>query len=193
MSFPLAEGQHRLRFYAITALLAALTAVGAFIRIPLPYVPFTLQTFFVMLAGSLLGPVYGSMSQLIYLTVGLIGMPVFANGGGPGYVLQPTFGYLLSYPIAAYIIGLLVWRGHLPARDKAPGVKRIIVACSVGTLVIFTVGVLGLFLNVNFVIGGEMRFATALQTGFLVFLPGSLLKIGVNVVLVRRLTHFAIS
>ncbi len=81
----------------------------------------------------------------------------------------------------------------MPARDKAPGVKRIIVACSVGTLVIFTVGVLGLFLNVNFVIGGEMRFATALQTGFLVFLPGSLLKIGVNVVLVRRLTHFAIS
>jgi len=193
MSGPLSDGQERLRFYAITALLAALTAVGAFIRIPLPYVPFTLQTFFVMLAGSLLGPVYGSMSQLIYLTVGLIGVPVFANGGGPGYVLQPTFGYLLSYPIAAYVIGLLVWRGQLPARDKMPGVQRIIVACCVGTLVIFTFGVLGLFVNVNVVIGGEMRFATAVQTGFLVFLPGSLLKIGVNVVLVRRVGRLVAS
>jgi biotin transporter BioY len=88
---------------SLTALFAALTAVGAFIKIPLPYVPLTLQTLFVMLAANLLGPKYGSLSQGIYLALGLIGLPIFAQGGGPGYIFQPTFGYLVGYPVGAFI------------------------------------------------------------------------------------------
>ncbi|MCG8608351.1 biotin transporter BioY, partial [bacterium] len=97
-----------IRFYLLSSLFAALTAAGAFIKIPLPYVPLTLQPLFVIMAGSVLGAKFGAQSQLIYLAVGLSGVPVFANGGGPAYILQPTFGYLLAYPVAAYTVGFLV-------------------------------------------------------------------------------------
>ncbi|RMF57786.1 MAG: hypothetical protein D6743_18490, partial [Calditrichaeota bacterium] len=100
----------RVEGYVLASLFAALTAVGAFIRIPFGIVHFTLQDFFVMLSGCVLGPAYGALSQLIYLAVGLVGVPIFSQGGGPGYVLQPTFGYLLGYPVAAWVIGLLVWK-----------------------------------------------------------------------------------
>jgi predicted membrane protein len=72
----------------LVALFAALIAVGAFIRVPVPLVPFTMQTFFVVLAGMLLGKKLGAASALVYLAVGLIGIPVFTQGGGIGYVLK---------------------------------------------------------------------------------------------------------
>ena len=76
------------------SLFAALTAVGAFIKIPIPHVPLTLQTLMVMFAGLILGSRRGALSQLLYLVIGLLGIPIFAQGGGPGYVLQPSFGFL---------------------------------------------------------------------------------------------------
>jgi biotin transport system substrate-specific component len=72
---------------AYIALFAALTAIGAFIKIPLPYVPFTLQVLFVFFAGSLLGSERGMQSQLVYVGIGLAGFPVFTQGGGIGYFL----------------------------------------------------------------------------------------------------------
>jgi len=95
----------QIRIYHIS-FFAALTAVGAFIRVPFLYVPLTLQTFFVLMAGNLLGSRFGAASQFVYLVIGLMGLPIFANGGGPGYILQPTFGYLLAYPLAAVIAGI---------------------------------------------------------------------------------------
>ena len=80
----------------LVALFAALIAVGAFIRVPVPLVPFTMQTFFVVLAGMLLGKKLGGASALVYLAIGLIGIPVFTQGGGIGYVLKPSFGYLIG-------------------------------------------------------------------------------------------------
>ncbi|MBS3969060.1 MAG: biotin transporter BioY, partial [Clostridia bacterium] len=79
--------------YKITlvAMFASLTAVGAFIKIPIPYLPITLQVFFVFLAGILLGPRLGALSQIVYLTLGLVGLPIFAEGGGLGYVFHPSF------------------------------------------------------------------------------------------------------
>ena len=76
---------------ATVALFAGRTAVGAYVRIPLPAVPLTLQTAAVLLSGILLGPRMGALSQAVYVVTGLIGLPVFAQGGGPGYVLKPTF------------------------------------------------------------------------------------------------------
>lgn len=72
------------------ALFAALTAVGAFIRIPLGYSSITLQTFFTAMAGCVLGPWYGALSQLVYVALGLVGLPIFTQGGGIGYLMQPT-------------------------------------------------------------------------------------------------------
>ena len=83
------------RLLAAVALMAALTAVGAWLRIPVPYVPFTLQMSFVYLSGVWLGARYGALAQLVYISAGLVGFPIFAKGGGPHYVLEPSFGYII--------------------------------------------------------------------------------------------------
>lgn len=91
---------------------ATLTALGARISVPLPGtpVPFTFQVVAVLLAGYLLGPAGGAASQAAYLAAGVAGLPVFAGGGGPAYLLGPTGGYLLAYPVAAAVVGLAATR-----------------------------------------------------------------------------------
>ncbi|NCC54715.1 MAG: biotin transporter BioY, partial [Erysipelotrichia bacterium] len=89
----------------LCSLFAVLIAVGAFIKIPISIVPITLQTLFVVLAGIILGKRDAFISVLLYIVIGLIGIPVFANGGGIAYVLQPSFGYLLGFMLVAYFIG----------------------------------------------------------------------------------------
>ena len=79
------------RNLTFSAMFVSLIAIGAFIRIPVPVVPFTLQFLFTMLAGLLLGGKLGAMSVCIYVAMGLLGLPVFAEGGGLGYVLKPSF------------------------------------------------------------------------------------------------------
>lgn len=76
----------------LCALFTALIVVGAFIRIPIPVVPFTLQFFFTMLAGLLLGGKLGFTSVATYIAMGLLGLPVFVEGGGLAYLLKPSFG-----------------------------------------------------------------------------------------------------
>ena len=82
-------------------LFAALIAVGAFIKVTLPTEPipmhFTLQWFFVLLAGLMLNKRLAGVSVGVYLLIGLAGVPVFASGGGPSYLLRPGFGYLLGF------------------------------------------------------------------------------------------------
>ena len=92
----------------LIALFAALTGIGAFIKIPTPLVPYTLQYLFCAYAGIFLGSKDGLYSQLLYISIGLVGFPIFASGGGPAYVLQPTFGYLMGFAAGAYVIGLLI-------------------------------------------------------------------------------------
>ncbi|MCL2862482.1 MAG: biotin transporter BioY [Methanimicrococcus sp.] len=98
----------KIKKMVFVALFAALIAVGAWIRIPLPFVPITLQTFFVLLAAVTLGRNWGPVCIIVYLLVGLIGYPVFAGGSsGLGVILGPTGGYLYSFVIVAFIVGFL--------------------------------------------------------------------------------------
>ena len=96
---------------AVCGLFTALTAVGAFIKIVIPVgadtMNFTLQWLFVLLAGLLLGSKRAFRSVAVYLITGLIGFPIFARGGGPAYLLRPTFGFLLGFALAAWAIGVL--------------------------------------------------------------------------------------
>lgn len=119
----------------LVALFAVFTAVGAFIRLPVPGVPFTLQVPAVLLSGIALGPWLGAASQLAYIGVGLLGLPVFATGGGPGYVLTPTFGFLVGFVAAASVVGLVAGD---PARSGTP---RTAAALVLGILTIYLVGV----------------------------------------------------
>lgn len=86
---------------------AAATAFGAKVALPIPGtpIPFTLQPMFVLLAGALLGSRLGALSQTLYLVAGAVGLPIFVAGGGLAYLLGPTGGYLLAYPLAAWLAG----------------------------------------------------------------------------------------
>ena len=153
----------------LIALFAALTAVGAYIRIPMWPVPISLQFLFTAFAGVLLGGRRAAASQLIYLLVGLIGIPVFTEGGGIGYIAHPSFGYLLGLIPAAYIIGLL-------AQNKK-GFFQISAACVTGLAVLYAIGVPYMFVMVKYVMGAELTPTGALYSGMLLFLPGDLVKI----------------
>lgn len=103
-----------------TALFAALTAAGAFIRIPLGYSSITLQFLCTAMAGCLLGPAYGAASQAVYVALGLIGLPIFTQGGGLSYLMQPTCGFLIGLIPTAWLIGLLTAKRELrPLRTAA--------------------------------------------------------------------------
>lgn len=155
----------------LVGLFAALTAVGAFIQIPLLTVPVTLQFMFTGLSGVMLGGKLGALSQLIYVAIGLFGLPVFAGGiGGIGSIIKPSFGYLIGFILAAYIIG------RITEGNKRVGFSKLFIAAIVGILVTYAIGVPYLYLIVKNVIGTDITFITALKTGFLIFIPGDLLK-----------------
>ncbi len=143
------------------AMFAALTAIGAFIKIPLPIVPFTLQIVFVFLAGCLLGSRNGFYSQLVYIGVGLVGLPVFTQGGGITYVLQPTFGYLIGFALAAYVIGIIVERIEKPTK------KHFIGATILGLFIVYAVAVPYLYIALNFWLDMKISWSHVLVVGFL--------------------------
>lgn len=100
-----------IRHITLTAMFAALTIVMSQIAIPLPFtdVPLSLATLAVFLSGAILGPVRGTIAQAVYVIMGLVGLPVFANfSGGFARVLGPTGGYIWGYIVAAFLIGLIV-------------------------------------------------------------------------------------
>ncbi len=99
------------RDLTVCGLFVALIAVGAYIKISIPVEPFpmnfTLQWFFVLMAGLLLGGSRAFICVTVYLVIGLMGLPVFAAGGGFSYLIRPTFGFLLGFDAAAAIVGSL--------------------------------------------------------------------------------------
>ena len=152
----------------LIALFAALTAVGAFIRIPMGTLNFTLQVFFCLLAGMLLGPLDGALSQLLYVAIGLVGIPVFSQGGGFGYVMMPSFGYLLGLIPCAYLAGLIA---------RTPDVKlpRMMAGVGAGILALYAIGVPYLYFMFN-AFTGAMTFSSALWSGMVIFLPMDIAK-----------------
>jgi biotin transport system substrate-specific component len=155
----------------LTALFAALTAVGAFIEIPLGAVPITLQILFTVLAGILLGAKLGALSQLVYVVIGLMGVPIFSGKiGGLLVVAKPSFGYLIGFILGSYVIGKLV------EGSTKPSFIKLFAASLVGIIVIYAIGVPYLYFIFNNVMGKSMSFTTALKVGLTVFIPGDLLK-----------------
>ena len=154
------------RDLVLIALFAAMTAVGAFMNIPTPTVPFSMQFFFCAYAGALLGAKRGALSQLLYVAVGLSGIPVFARGGGIGYVLQPSFGFLLGFIVCAYGIGWVL------ERFDSTRMSVMLAAIFSGMLLMYAVGVPYLYFIVNAMAapGSEISFRTALAWGFTPFI-----------------------
>ncbi|MCI0514580.1 biotin transporter BioY [candidate division KSB1 bacterium] len=166
------------RQLTLTALFTGLTIVGGWIRVPVTPVPFTLQTLFVLMSGAILGARGGSMSQILYLLLGLAGFPVFANGGGLSYILQPGFGYLLGFPVAAYTVGKLI------QRQVRTGARltffRLLLVHLPGVFIIAGLGSMGLYFNLKYLAGQSIRMPGIWVSGCLIFLPFDFLKIGLS-------------
>jgi biotin transport system substrate-specific component len=150
--------------------MAAVTAVSAQIAVPIFPVPFTLQVLAVILSGLLLGPRYGALAQAVYVLVGAVGVPVFAEfSGGLGRVLGPTGGYLLSYPIAAAVAGLAASAVACAGRSRALW-AGFLWGCA-GLAVIYALGATWL------AVVTDLPFAVALAQGVLIFVPFDLIKV----------------
>lgn len=162
-----------LKMMILAALFTALTAIGAFIKIPLTP-PITLQFFFIALGAMLLGKNYGALSQLLYLIIGLFIAPIFASGGGIGYIAKPTFGYIIGFIPAAYIIG---WLTNKFNNKKA---YLLFLWCFIGVMIDYAIGVPYLQQTLN------ISFTKALNIGFITFLPGDILKCIIAAVLAQR-------
>ncbi|MGI6013903.1 MAG: biotin transporter BioY [Oscillospiraceae bacterium] len=163
----------------LTALFTALTAIGAFIKIPFAFSSITLQFFFTALAGVLLGANYGALSQLVYVVLGLIGLPIFTMGGGISYVFYPTFGFLIGLVPAAWVIGKLA--------EKHKGTVGLIVSCFVGLAVLYVIGLPYMALILNGYMGKGMDFWAICMAGMIPFLPGDCVKIVVTAYLGKHL------
>ncbi|MBI1805152.1 MAG: biotin transporter BioY [Ignavibacteriae bacterium] len=155
-------------------LFAGLTALGAQIEIPHQPVPYTMQTVFVLLSGALLGKRNGAMSQIVYLTAGAIGLPVFAHSGfGLVRILGPTGGYLLAFPVAAFAVGYIL--------SNRRELLWSLVAMFVGLFIIFTLGTLQL--NIVYF----HSWPDAVRNGFLIFSLWDAVKLGIAALVYNRL------
>ncbi len=150
-----------------SAVLAAsvFIALLARVRVFLPFtpVPLTGQTFGVLLVGALLGSRLGTASVLAYLAEGLLGLPVFSGGGGLGWILGPTGGYLIGFTVAAWVVGFLTERGW----DRK--VPTAAMAMLLGNAAIYVFGLPWLACFVG--------LGKVFALGFLPFVPGDLVKI----------------
>jgi len=159
---------------AAVLFVTAATAAAAQVAIPLPFtpVPLTLQDTVVLLGGAALGPRLGMMAQVLYLAAGIAGLPVFAASAtlpqGALRILGPTGGYLLSYPLAAFLTGWLAERGA----DRRYLTSVLAVIAGLGVVFLFGVTWLALFAR-----PAGVGFDAALRLGFYPFLAGDVLKI----------------
>lgn len=167
---------------AFCALFTALITVGAYLKIPVPVMPFTMQSTFVILSGLMLGGKLGSASCIAYMLLGLAGAPVFTQGGGIGYVFKPTFGYIIGYCLAAYITGYIAYK-----KKYAPSLKRLIAASCAGLGALYFVGVIYLYLVKNVFSESPVAFGTLFVYGFLITIPGDLILSVLGAILVKKL------
>jgi biotin transport system substrate-specific component len=171
----------------LISLFTGLTAVGAFIKIPIPPVPVTLQTMMVMFAGLILGSRRAPISQLLYLILGLLGLPIFAQGGGPAYVLQPSFGFLLGFVAGSYVIG------KIAEGERNLALFRTVMALVLGQLTIYLFGISYLYFNLNYILHKPTSLLTVLKIGFLIFIPGDVIKTAVASLVAVPLRHRILS
>jgi biotin transport system substrate-specific component len=172
----MAKEKISLRGMTYASMFGAMTAVGAYIIIPLPPVPITLQTFFVSLTGALLGGSLGALSQVVYILLGAIGLPVFAGGkAGFGVLIGPTGGYLTGFIAGAFVTG------KLTSLRPEPGLFWFIGAMTAGISIVYTLGIAQLM------VVAKLNFAQALWVGLLTTIPGEVAKMVAAALVCRKI------
>ncbi len=169
------NSSNQLKMTVYSSLFVAFIAVGAFISIPIGPVPIVLQNMFVLLAGLILGPVWGLACVAVYLVIGFAGLPIFAGGtSGIGKLFGPTGGYLLGYLPCVFITASI---------SKALGKKMSsdIIAMVIGSVIVYACGVPWLKAVTS------MSFEKALTVGMVPFLIGDALKIAAAAFMAKTL------
>ena len=167
--------RHSVPGMVLAAMFGAAIAIGAYIAIPLQPVPITLQNLFIYLAAALLGSHLGALSTIIYVTLGIMGLPVFAGGkAGFGVLMGPTGGYLSGYIVCAYVTGKMI------EIRKNPGFIWMVFSMAVGSVFTYLFGVAQLSMYLG------IPAAKAVTVGVFPFLPGDALKIAAAALIAAR-------
>ena len=178
---PPRKRKRRAREVALIALFVAVTVVFGFIKIPMQPVAVSLLTLATALAGCFLTPLSAALSQIIYVVMGLIGIPVFTAGGGPAYVFQPSFGFLLTLPFMAAAISFAVRHDRfLPPKARflwRHGMSLLI------SLLQLLFGTFYYYLLCRYYMHSDLTLAAAMMSCFVLFIPGAIIKSAVSVAL----------
>lgn len=162
-------------------LFTALIAVGAFIKIPVPVVPFTLQYLFTMLAGLLLGSQKGAFSVIAYMVLGLAGLPIFSEGGGLWYVFKPSFGYIIGFCIGTYVTGKIAEN----LRKKT--VLTYLMANLAGLMLVYAIGMIYYYIICNYVINTPIAVWPLFLYCFLLAVPGDICLSLLGAILAKKI------
>ena len=162
------------------SLFTALIAVGAFIKIPIPVVPFTLQFLFTTLAGLLLGSRKGTISVVAYMLLGLAGLPIFSEGGGIWYIFKPSFGYIIGFCLGTFVTGLIA------ERMKEKTIPRYLLANFTGLLIVYAAGMVYYYVICNYVIDTPIALGPLFLYCFLLAVPGDICLCILAAILVKR-------
>ena len=165
----------------LCSLFVALIAAGAFLKIPVPVVPFTLQYLFTMLAGLLLGGRKGCFSVCVYLLLGLAGLPIFAQGGGIGYIFQPSFGYIIGFAVGAFVTGTIA------NRVPRPGYGRLLAADFMGLAIVYLFGMVYYYLISRFYLKDPIGIWPLFLYCFILAVPGDIVLCILGAILGKRL------
>lgn len=160
----------------LSASFVAIMAVsGTVLKIPLPppLPSLSTQFFFSTLAGIILGSKLGAIAMIVYLLLGLSGLPIFTTGGGIGYIFYPSFGYILGFIGSAFISGY--FRELIEKKHGIILVKWLFIGNLISLIFVYICGVSYIYLIKNFYTGSNISIIVAIQVGMLSFIPSDLL------------------
>lgn len=159
------------RDMVLISMFAALTAIGAQLSIPTQPVPFTLQSLFCIYSGILLGSKRGAMSQILYVLLGLAGLPIFSGGqGGISRISSPTFGFLIGFIVCSFVVG------KVTEEFKELNLFKLLLASVLGLSVVYIVAVPHFYLIFNKVLNTPTTLNTTLKTAVFPFIAQDLVK-----------------
>ena len=163
------------------AIFVAFITVGAYTRIPIPVVPFTLQFLFTNLAGLILGERLGAFAVGAYVAGGLLGLPLFVGGGGLAYVLQPTFGYLVGFAVGAWAAGYVL------KISREAAFHTILLASFANLAVVYAFGMVWYYFISNYYLSAPIGVWSLFIYCFALAVPGDAVLCFVSAVIAGRL------
>ena len=165
----------------LSSFFTTLIVIGTFIKIPIPFLPFTLQFLFTNLAALLLGSKYGTLSVISYVALGLIGLPVFSSGGGIQYVFYPTFGYLLGFILGTYVAAKILDSSH--SKDT----KKLLIASFINLSIVYIIGMIYYYFIANYYIHTPIGIGSLFLYCFVLAIPGDILLCFLSASIAKRL------